>query len=151
VTPGALVSLGSPANIEALVCVAPMALATEAARKALPAEVSFGEAAANAGRAALLAATLARGETAALLAATEDSLHQPARFALMPDAGRLVRALRADGIAAFLAGAGPSVAALVPVSSTAPAEARARRLAPDGWEVRRVEIASRGAEVVETA
>jgi homoserine kinase len=143
--------LGAPAGISAIVCVAPMALSTEAARHALPEQVPFGDAAANAGRAALLAAALSRGDASSLLAATEDVLHQPARFALAPDAGALVGALRREGIAAFLAGAGPSVAALVAKKDVPAAEATAGRLAAEGWEVRSLPIDAIGALVVEGA
>ncbi len=147
----AIMPLGSPPGIEAIVCVAPMALSTEAARKALPPEVAFGDAAANASSAALLAATLATGETGNLLRATEDLLHQPPRFELMPASGRLVGQLRAAGVAAFLAGAGPSVAALVPAASATSDEETARRVAAGGWEIRRVPFDGAGAQVVESA
>jgi homoserine kinase len=143
--------LGAPAGIEVVVCIAPMALATEAARRVLPATVSLPEAAANAARAALLAASLASGNSSHLLAATDDVLHQPARFTLMPDSGRIVGSLRREGIAAFLAGAGPSVAALTSTGEGGAAEETIRRLAPEGWEVRRVPLDARGASVVEEA
>jgi len=143
--------LGVPDGIEVVACVAPMALSTEAARRALPEQVSFSDAVANSGRAALLAGALAKGDASLLLAATDDVLHQPARFGLAPDSGRLVHALRREGIAAFLAGAGPSVAALVPAAEAAAAEAAAGRLAGDGWDVRRVAIDAHGATVVEGA
>jgi homoserine kinase len=141
----AVLPLGRPAGVDAIVCVAPIALSTVAARRALPEQVPFADAAANAGRAALLAATLALGDASSLLAATEDVLHQPARFALAPDAGALVTALRAEGIAAFLAGAGPSVGALVATGEAAAATSVAERLVPEGWEVRNVPIDARGA------
>jgi homoserine kinase len=141
--------LGAPAGIELVVCVSPEPLSTQAARRALPGQVSLRDAAATAGRAALLAASLATGDHEQLLAATEDVLHQPARFAMAPRSGALVEALRREGIAAFLAGAGPGVAALVPAAAAPDAEAAARRLAPDGWEIRRVAIDAGGAEVVE--
>jgi homoserine kinase len=147
----AVLPLGAPAGIHAIVCVAPMALSTEAARRALPEQVPFRDAVANAGRAALLAAALARGDASSLLAATDDVLHQPARFGLAPDSGRLVGALRREGIAAFLAGAGPSVAALVVTVDLTAAETAVRRLAPDGWDVRTVPIDAEGAAVVEGA
>ena len=146
-----VLALGVPSGIEAIVCVAPMALSTEVARRVLPSDVPFAEAAATAGRAALLAVSLARGETDYLLAATADTLHQPARFALAPDAGTLVGALRREGIAAFLAGAGPSVGALIGTSDAETAERAAARLAPAGWEVRRFAIDPNGAMVVEGA
>jgi homoserine kinase len=148
---GSVLPLGAPAGIDVIACVAPTSLSTEAARRVLPAHVPFADAVANAGRAALLAAALATGEASHLLAATEDVVHQPARFTLAPDAGQLVEALRGEGIAAFLAGAGPSVAALVPGAVAATAETAARRLAPERWEVRRVAVDGRGAQVVEGA
>jgi homoserine kinase len=141
--------LGAPAGIVALVCVAPTTLETEAARRALPADVPFPVAAATAGSAAMLAASLATGDSSRLLEATEDVLHQPARFRLMPGSGALVAALRGNRIAAFLAGAGPSVAALVPEAEAAEAEASARRLAPDDWDVRLAGFDRGGAVVVE--
>jgi homoserine kinase len=145
----AVLPLGAPAGIDVLACVSPMALSTEAARRALPSQVPFADASANAARAALLAASLARGDVGHLLEATADALHQPARFVLAPDAGRLVEGLRSAGFAAFLAGAGPSVAALVPAADAAGAAAVAGRLAPEGWEVRRVAVDPDGTAVVE--
>jgi len=86
-------------------------LATEHARGLLPETVPHADAAANAGRAALLVAAL----TAAphlLLDATEDRLHQSYRAAAMPDSLALVERLRAKGVAAVISGAGPTVLAL---------------------------------------
>jgi homoserine kinase len=86
-------------------------LATELARGLLPEMVPHADAAANAGRAALLVAAL----TAAphlLLDATEDRLHQSYRAPAMPDSLALVERLRAKGIAAVISGAGPTVLAL---------------------------------------
>ena len=143
--------LGLPGGLAVIVCVAPSALATQAARKLLPASVPHADAAANAGRAALLAASLASGDASHLLDATDDVLHQPARFELMPDSGRLVAGLRKEGIAAFLAGAGPSVAALAASGEQAAAVDVARGLAPEGWEIRDAAIDATGAVVVETA
>jgi homoserine kinase len=147
----AIMPLGAPPEIEVLVCIAPTALSTEAARKVLPSEVAFGDATENVARASLLVAALAHGDASALLAATEDRLHQVYRFALMPDSGRLVEKLRENGIAAFLAGAGPSVAAVVPTVQAEAHEATARRFAPDGWEVRLLGFDANGAGVVESA
>lgn len=146
----AVMPLGAPQGIEAVVCIAPSAMATEAARKLLPASVPLADAAATAGHAALLAASLAAGDPSRLFEATEDVIHQPARFELMPDSGRLVAALRRDGIAAFLAGAGPSVAALVASPGVGDATEAARRAVPDGWEVREAGIDPSGAVVVES-
>lgn len=145
----ARVRLDPPDGLRVLACVAPGALSTEAARAALPDAVPHADAARTAGRAALLAAALATGQFDALLEATDDLLHQPPRFALMPDAASLVRGLRDDGVAAFLSGAGPSVAALVTAGDADRAASRARDLAPDGWEIRIERIDAAGARIVE--
>jgi homoserine kinase len=142
------VRLDPPASIRPLVCVAPGPMSTKHARAALPEEVSRAAAVANIGRAALLIAAIAQARTDLLMDATDDLLHQPQRFELMPDSGELVRALRGKGIAAFLAGAGPSVAALVDEGAGPDAEVAARALAPDGWEVRLESIDPTGARVV---
>lgn len=147
---GRALRLDPPAGLRALVCVAPSGLPTTAARAALPEVVPREEAARSMGRAALLAASLAAGRLDALLAATEDSFHQPARFELMPDSGALVDGLRAGGIAAFLAGAGPSVGALVLAGDVEGAAAAARRLAPEGWDVRIESLDGDGATIVES-
>lgn len=83
---------------------------TAHARAALPATVPHADAAANAGRAALLVHALT-AEPALLLAATEDRLHQRYRAPGAPGTAALVDALRGAGIAAVVSGAGPSVLA----------------------------------------
>lgn len=141
--------LGLPPNIAVVACVAPSPFPTGAARDALPATIGFADAVASVRRAATLPAALAAGDVEALFEATDDCLHQPARFSLMPDSARLVAALRAEGIAAFLSGAGPSVAALVPSGRAAATEELARRVAPEGWRIRAEGFDAAGAAVVE--
>lgn len=137
-----------PDGLRVLVCVAPQPLSTERARGVLPDAVPRADAVANVGRAAMLAAALASGRIDDLLATTEDVLHQPYRFPLVPESAEVVRALRARGVAAFLSGAGPSVAALVPVSSASDAEAFASSHVPSGWDVRVLEIDPDGARAI---
>jgi homoserine kinase len=137
-----------PASIRPLVCVAPSAMRTDAARAALAKEITRSDAVANIGRAALLVAALSEGRSDVLMDATEDRLHQPARFELMPDSGALVRALRSKGMAAFLSGAGPSVAALVATKAADEAVKTARAVAPEGWDVRLESFDPEGARVV---
>ncbi len=84
---------------------------TARARKALPASVSHGDAAWNAGRAALLLLALTQRPDL-LMPATDDRLHQAARAPSMPRTAALVRKLRADGVPAVLSGSGPTVLAL---------------------------------------
>jgi len=85
------------------------------ARRLLPALVPHADAAANAGRSALLVAALTQlpAETGALMAATRDWLHQDYRAEAMPETAALVGRLRAAGIPAVVSGAGPSVLALL--------------------------------------
>lgn len=127
------------ASVPVTVLVPPEPVSTEVARTLLPAEVPHADAAANAGRAALLVAAL----TAApehLLAATEDRLHQSYRASAMPDSYSLVRALRARNVPAVISGAGPTVLAF----------ARGlEHVAPDGWELKELAVATRGAHVVD--
>ncbi|MBV9207918.1 MAG: homoserine kinase [Actinobacteria bacterium] len=101
--------------IRPVVCVAPSPVRTEVARGLLPDLVPHRDAAANAARSALLVAALTQlpGGPAALLAATQDWLHQDYRAVAMPETARLVSGLRAAGIPAVVSGAGPSVLALL--------------------------------------
>lgn len=98
-------------TIGALVFVAETPVATHAARGLLPATVPHPEAAANAGRAALLVHALADAPDL-LLEGTRDWLHQGYRSTAMPTSYALVQSLRARGFAAFISGAGPTVAVL---------------------------------------
>lgn len=100
-------------RIGATVFVPPEPLSTEVARGLLPLTVPHADAAADAGKAALLVAALA-GRPDQLWRATRDYLHQDYRRPAMPASLDLVDRLRADGHAAVVSGAGPSVLALVP-------------------------------------
>ena len=99
------------ATSEVTVFIPPVAVSTHTARGVLPAKVSHGDAAANAGRAALLVAALVGGRTDVLLAATEDRLHQDFRAPEMPDSHQFMSVLRSAGIPAIISGAGPTVLA----------------------------------------
>jgi homoserine kinase len=102
--------------ISPVICVGPAPVRTELARRLLPGQVPHADAAANAGRSALLVAALTQlpAETGALMAATRDWLHQDYRAEAMPETAALVARLRAAGIPAVVSGAGPSVLALPP-------------------------------------
>jgi homoserine kinase len=105
-------------EVSAVVFVPPDGVSTEVARGLLPAEVSHATAAANSGRAALLVAALG-GATDQLFRATEDFLHQEFRAPAMPESLALVHALRAEGYAAVVSGAGPTVLVLTADDLTA--------------------------------
>lgn len=124
------------AAISPLVCVAPKPFRTAEARRVLPAEVPRADAVGNAAAVAALVAVLTGVEPPeALMAATEDRLHEPYRLPLMPETQGLHASLRAKGVAAALAGAGPSIVCLVPAADIAESAAVARDLAPPGWDV----------------
>jgi homoserine kinase len=133
-------------ELEPVLCVPAVPLATVTARQVLPAEVPHALAAANSARAALLIAALtARPEL--LLDGTEDFLHQPYRAAAMPETTALITRLRAVSIAAVVSGAGPSVLALT-VRGAGPAAADVAQIAGrDGvpWQVLALAVDADGA------
>jgi homoserine kinase len=138
-------------DISTVVCVAPpdVAVRTEVARKALPGTVPHREAAANAGRAALLVAALTQRETAAqLFDATEDWLHQPYRAEAMPDTYALVTALRAAGLAAVVSGAGPSVLVLSPAKPSLDRLDSIVKETGKAWHISSLDVARQGARVL---
>lgn len=136
--------VGKALRLDALTDVAvfipPVSVSTHTARGVLPAKVAHVDAAANAGRAALLVAALVGGRSDVLLAATEDRLHQDYRAPEMPASHEFMSALRADGIPAIISGAGPTVLAF---SSGRDLSA----LAPPGWAYRDLAVDSEGATV----
>ncbi len=90
--------------------------ATSGARAVLPDTVTRAEAAAQASRAGHVLAALT-GTWPVDVAAAADLLHEPARAAQMPAAAALLGELRDAGVHAWLSGAGPSVAAVVPAGA----------------------------------
>lgn len=86
-------------------------LLTKHARGVLPTVVTHRDAAFQAGRAALLVEAFGRRPDL-LLPATEDRLHQEQRRPVMQDSLAVLDALRAQGVAAVVSGAGPTVLAL---------------------------------------
>lgn len=111
---------------------------TVSARRLLPEQVPFADAAFNVGRTALLVAALAAGDREALRLGTEDRLHQDRRLARVPESRHAIEAaLEAGAFAAWLSGSGPSVAAFVDpdradaIAGALPAEGRALVLAID--------------------
>ena len=129
-------------RVAAVVLVPPYPLSTEVARGLLPPAVPHADAAANAGRTALLVAALA-GAPEHLLVATRDLLHQDYRRPAMTESLALVDALRVDGVAAVVSGAGPTVLALCVQGEAESIVARA----PDGWTARAIGLDRGGVHV----
>ncbi|WP_020657280.1 homoserine kinase [Amycolatopsis benzoatilytica] len=114
---------------------------TDATRGLLPAQIPHADAAHSAGRAALaVLAVTERPEL--LLAATEDRLHQDYRAGAYPASTALVRTLRAQGVAAAISGAGPTVLALT-TSGILPADVDVT-----GFEVVELPVDRKGVQVV---
>lgn len=130
-------------GIRTIAFVPPTSLSTELARGLLPATVPHADAAASAGRAALLVAALATGWTAKLHDATRDWLHQEYRRPAMPESLALVDALRAQGHAAVISGAGPAVLVLTDGAGVE----RVKGFAPLDWTCRVLDVAPTGAQV----
>ena len=130
-------------EIEVVAFVPDTQLATRTARAVLPAAVPLADAAANAGRAALLVHALT-ADPSHLHAATRDWLHQEARRPSYPETMELVDLLRAQGHAAVVSGAGPSV--LVLATRDTVTQVQAGDLA-DRWRRLLPGVPSRGASV----
>jgi homoserine kinase len=155
-----MVRLEPLSSIRPVVCVAPAPVHTEVARRLLPDLVPHRDAAANAGRSALLVAALTQlparqPETAgALLAATRDWLHQDYRAPAMPETGVLVGRLREAGVPAVVSGAGPSVLALL----SGPGKSDYRhhldslgsivRETGIAWQIRSLDVERQGARIL---
>ena len=102
-------------SVTPVLCIAPAPVHTDVARGLLPDVVAHRDAAASAGRSALLVAALTQPGAGpdVLLDATRDWLHQDYRASAMSQTHALVRSLRAAGLPAVLSGAGPSVLVLL--------------------------------------
>lgn len=144
------VRIAPHASITPVVAIPELPLSTETARGLLPQQVNHSQAAANAGRAALLTHALSQ-DPSVLLPATRDLLHQDFREPAMPESLALMNALRAEGTAAVVSGAGPTVMAL----AVSPIEAKSVRdsisahiqSSTQRWTVEILPVATEGAKV----
>jgi homoserine kinase len=133
-----------------VVAVPERPLSTETARGLLPSQVPHHVAAANSGRAGLLVHALT-SDPSLLLAGTREWLHQDYREPAMPESIRLVRTLRAQGLAAVVSGAGPTVMVLAAGLSEAERARRAMESAlgeaDQSWRVSILPVDALGAKV----
>ncbi|HUH52954.1 MAG TPA: homoserine kinase [Microbacteriaceae bacterium] len=98
-------------GVSPLVIVPEFTMSTELARSLQPAHVPTEDAIFNLSRSALLVAALTQSPEL-LEQATEDRLHQDYRAEAMPTTRNLISALRENGHAAVVSGAGPAVLVL---------------------------------------
>ena len=117
-----------PKDIFAVVAVPDVRVRTEDARKALPQEVSLGDAVFTLNRAALLAASWASGKWENLSWAMDDRLHQRFRAKLFPGGEVILGKVKEvpDCLGAAISGSGPSVLAFAHGSPRGVAEAMCR-------------------------
>jgi homoserine kinase len=125
-------------DVQVTVFVPPSAVSTKQARGLLPDTVPHGDAAFNAGRAALLVAALTQSPHR-LISATEDRIHQAYRAEAMPESYKLVRRLRVEGVPTIISGAGPTVLSFARGVAD---------LAPAGWAVHELDIDRDGVRIV---
>ncbi len=135
----AMVSSGAEELVTHTLKVAPMkviialpavSLSTHEARAALPPQVPLKHAVFNIGHALLTAQALTSGDFDLLRRAMADRLHQPFRQPLIPGCEAAAAAARQAGAAAVtLSGAGPSLAAFVPLEGRHEAIAQAMKAA----------------------
>lgn len=125
-----------------------LTMSTALARSLQPESVPHQDAIFNVSRSALLIASLIQSPEL-LLAATEDKLHQNYRASAMPQTDALIQALRADGLAAVVSGAGPSILVLGsdPSQRLRAAELIAER-SESNWDCLMLAVDFRGATVV---
>ena len=139
-----------PMGLEGVVVVPSDALATKAARAALPEAVSLADASFNLANLATLMLGLSNADWELIGAGLRDRLHQPARAHLYPRSAELLeRAPRWGALGATISGAGPSVLVWCHYEQTGQVvQALGREVA--GWaEVMRVPFESQGADVRE--
>jgi homoserine kinase len=143
-------AIPTPMGLEALLVVPDEPVATELARRALPAQVPLTDAVHNVAAAATLTLGLATENWELIAAGLQDRLHQPHRAHLYPRSMRVVAAARDLGaLGATISGAGPTVLVWCHYEQTGAVMARLAAEA-DGWAaVLRAPFESQGADVRE--
>ncbi|MBI5948461.1 MAG: homoserine kinase [Chloroflexi bacterium] len=145
-----------PAGVQMAILVPDHSMATKDARKVLPDSYGKPDVIHNVGRAALFVAAMNAGRLDLLDEATQDRVHQPQRAALFPPMFDIFAAAkRAGAHAAWLSGAGSSIAAICPEDVARPAasamleelqhagmsgRSMVTRIAKDGATVSKVEL-----------
>ncbi len=137
--------------LKAVVAVPDFTLSTRLARSVLPDTVPRADGVFNVGRAALLAAAMARGKAGYLKMALEDRLHQPYRKSLIPGFDDVTEAAGKAGAAGcVLSGAGPSIIAFTLEKEAAVGDAMVEAFRANGTEARAIvlSIDREGAKVI---
>lgn len=145
------VACAFPASAAMAILVPDHSMPTKEARKALPDSYSKADVVHNVGRAALFVAAMAAGRMDLLDEATDDRIHQRQRAPIFPPLFDIfASAKQAGAYAAWLSGAGSSVAAICPEGSArAVAAAMLDRLQANGMTGRTLvtRISPEGAQI----
>lgn len=145
-----------PADAAMAILIPDHSMPTKEARKALPEQYSKADTVHNTGRAALFVAAMANGQMELLDEATDDRIHQRQRAGLFPPMFDIFGVAKGAGAhAAWLSGAGSSIAAICPEGTARevsaamleaaesrgyPARSLVTRIAKEGAAVSRVEL-----------
>lgn len=135
-------------DIHFLALVPDFALATHAARAALPESISRQDGVYNAGHAALLMRALETGDFPLLAIAMQDRLHQPYRYPLIPgsrEIAALARENAADGFC--ISGAGPTLLCLYHEKDFPARMAKAISRVPGNWQPMELKVDRHGLRV----
>jgi homoserine kinase len=151
-------SCSYPKDAAIAVLIPDHSMPTKEARKALPDAYAKVDAVHNVGRAALFVAAMAGGRMDLLDEATQDRIHQHQRASLFPPLFDIFTAAKGAGAhAAWLSGAGSSVAAICPAATSRGVAAAmletlqgagmsgrslVTRIAEDGAKVSKIELIS---------
>lgn len=117
-------------------------LATERARRALPAEVPRADAVFNVAHGALAVTAFANGDVDLLLVALRDRLHEDVRLSFVPEVREMMDRLRRAQVPVCVSGSGPSLLAFERASHPVPDPG-------EGWRVLRVPVRLSGVEILE--
>lgn len=113
-----------PRDVSLAVLIPDHSMPTKEARKALPETYPRADVVHNTGRAALFVAAMAAGRVELLDAATDDRIHQRQRASIFPPMFDIFAAAKGAGAyAAWLSGAGSSIAAICPEDGARPVAA----------------------------
>lgn len=140
-----------PAEASLAILIPDHSMSTKDARKVLPESYPKADVVHNIGRSALFVAAMGAGRFDLLDEATQDLVHQPQRSSIFPPMFEIFGAAKAAGAhAAWLSGAGSSIAAICPPDGARPvAAAMQQALQAAGFSGRHLvtRIAREGARV----
>jgi homoserine kinase len=106
------VPINVPPDLQAVLFIPELRIATVDARRVLPADISIADAVYNMSRAALLVAGMEGNHPEYLTIATQDRLHQPYRQTIFPPMKVIFKAaLDAGALGVFLSGSGSTIMA----------------------------------------